>query len=393
VPATFDFTSIQDRLAWSASKWEKYRGREVIPLWVADMDFAAPPAVQAALARHVAHGNYGYMNAPRELAAQLAADYQRRYAWAIEPEWIVWLPGLVIGLNLAVKTCCAPGAAAICFSPIYPPFLAAPKAQGCTLVDVPLQPLNAAETEFVIDFPALEAALRATPDSRLLLLSHPHNPIGRLFSRTELEQLADFCVRHDLYVCSDEIHADLILDGQTPHLPFGKLLGEYAPELLPRCITLHSPSKTYNIAGLTIAWAVIPDPGLRRGFRKAMHKLVPEPCSFGFTALQAILADDDAWRQALLAQLRENRDKVSAALQRMGLAHTHPEVTYLSWIDARALAARVGNPARWFEEHGAGLSDGTDFGRPGFLRLNFALPPLLLDEALARMEHAIASLG
>ena len=389
---SFDFSSIQDRLAWSATKWEKYRGREVIPLWVADMDFAAPPAVQQALARQVAHGNYGYMNAPRDLAAQLAADYQRRYGWAIEPEWIVWLPGLVLGLNLAVKTCCAPGEAAISFSPIYPPFLGAPKAQGRTLVDIPLKPVNAAETEFVIDFTALEAALRATPGIRLLLLCHPHNPIGRLFSRTELQQLADFCSRHDLYVCSDEIHADLILDGQTPHLPFGKHLSEHAPELLKRCITLHSPSKTYNIAGLTIAWAVIPDPALRQRFRKAMQKLVPEPCSFGFTALQAILADDDSWRQALLAQLRENRDKVSAALVRMGLAHTHPEVTYLTWIDARSLAARVGNPALWFEEHGAGLSDGADFGRPGFLRLNFALPPVLLDEALTRMKRAVAGL-
>jgi len=392
VPETFDFTTVQDRLAWSAGKWEKYRGRDVIPLWVADMDFAAPPAVQKALAQHVAHGIYGYTIAPRELSAQLAGDYRKRYDWAIDPQWIVWLPGLVLGLNLAVKTCCAPGEAAISFSPIYPPFLAAPKAQGRKLVDVPLKPLNAHATEFAIDFAALEKAVITMPETRLLLLCHPHNPIGRLFSHAELEQLAEFCARHDLYVCSDEIHADLILDGRTPHLPFGKVLSEHFPELFKRLITLHSPSKTYNIAGLGISWAVIPDPLLRQRFRRAMQKLVPDPCSFGFTALQAILADDDEWRQALLAQLRENRDKASAALERMGLPHTHPQVTFLTWIDARQLASRVGNPAQWLEEHGAGLSDGSDFGRPGFLRLNFALPPALLDEALKRMERAVASL-
>lgn len=393
--ATFDFTTVQDRLAWSATKWEKYRGRDVIPLWVADMDFAAPPAVQQALARHVAHGNYGYMNAPDELAPQLAEDYHQRYGWDIQPEWIVWLPGLVLGLNLAVKTCCAPGEGAISFSPIYPPFLGAPKAQGRRLIDIPLKPTNGAGTAFAIDFDALEQAVSAPSDTgaaRLLLLCHPHNPIGRLFTRSELEQLAEFCARHELYVCSDEIHADLILDGHTPHVPFATVLAEHSPELFNRSITLHSSSKTYNLAGLTIAWAVIPDPTLRQRFRKAMQKLVPEPCGFAFTALQATLSDGEEWRQALLAQLRENRDKVSAALDRMGLAHTHPEVTYLTWIDARELTSRVGNAASWFEGHGAGLSDGTAFGRPGYLRLNFALPASLLDQALTRMEQALAGL-
>ncbi|MBF7728917.1 MalY/PatB family protein [Pseudomonas sp. N040] len=391
----FDFSSVADRLAWSASKWEKYRGRDVIPLWVADMDFASPPSVQRALAAHVAHGNYGYMNAPRELPQQLAEDYRQRYGWTIEPQWIVWLPGLVLGLNLAVKACCAPGERVIAFSPVYPPFLHAAELQGRSPLNIPLQTSNAAGTEFAIDFAALEQAVSAAdqPAARLLLLCHPHNPIGRLFSRAELDQLAAFCERHDLYVCSDEVHADLILDGHTPHLPFARVMAERSPALLQRSITLHGPGKTYNLAGLGIAWAIIPDSALRQRFRAAMQRLVPEPCGFSYTALQATLGDAEDWRQALLAQLRENRDKVSAALERMGLAHTHPQVTYLTWIDARALAGRVGNPGRWFEEHGVGLSDGTAFGSPGYLRLNFALPPVLLDEALARMQRAIDSLG
>ncbi len=392
---TFDFARVDDRLAWSASKWEKYRGRDIIPLWVADMDFAAPPAVREALARHLAHGNFGYANPPRELAQELAEDYRQRYGWAIEPQWVVWLPGLVAGLNLAVKACCAPGERVATFSPVYPPFLHAAEVQGRLPLNLPLRTTNSAGTEFTIDFDALEQALGAPgATTRLLLLCHPQNPIGRLFSHAELERLEDICARHDLTVCSDEVHADLILDGHTPHLPFARLMAERDPARLAHSITLHGPGKTYNLAGLGIAWAIIPDTALRQRFRKAMQKLVTEPVGLAYTALQAtLLGRSEDWRQALLAQLRENRDKVSTALDRMGLAHTHPQVTFLTWIDARGLAERVGNPARWFEQHGVGMSDGGDFGSPGYLRLNFALPPALLDEALARMQRAIDSLA
>lgn len=392
MPASFDFTSVQDRFAWSATKWEKYRDRDVIPLWVADMDFAPMPAIQQRLAAQVAAGSFGYTAAPQGLDQQLADDYATRYGWDIDPQWIVWLPGLVVGLNLAVRACTEPGQGVVTFSPVYPPFLGAPAAQDRALLDVPLSERNAAGTDLSIDFVALEHALAERQDVRLLLLCHPHNPSGQLFSRDELAQLAKLCERYDLFVCSDEVHADLILDEIRIHTPFAMVLAEHAPDLFARCITLHSPSKTFNIAGLGIAWAIIPDRRLRRDFRRAMQKLVPEVGCFGYHALQAALEEGEPWRQALLAQLRENRDKVSAALDAMGLPHSHPQVTYLTWIDARALADRVGNPAQWFEQHGVGLSDGTPFGRSGYLRLNFALPAVLLDEALARMQRAIASL-
>jgi len=386
----FEFDTVADRLQWSSTKWEKYRDRDVIPLWIADMDYATAPAIQSAVANHATHGNYGYMSPPRELSQLLIDDHAARYGWAVQPEWIVWLPGLVLGINLAVKTCCAPGERAVSFSPIYPPFLSAPGIQGRGLVDVPLRPTNGAGTEFTIDFEALETAMVEPGAARLLLLCHPHNPIGRLYTREELDRLADICERHDLYVCSDEVHCDLILDARTPHVPFAKVLAERSPRLLARTITLHGPGKTYNIAGLGIAWAIIPDADLRQRYRAAMSRLVPDPCCFGFTALQAAFEHGEPWRQSLLATLRRNRDLVSEALDRMGLPHTHPEVSYLTWIDARALAAQVGNPAAWFEKHGVGLSDGTDFGRPGYLRLNFATPISLLEEALDRMARALA---
>jgi cysteine-S-conjugate beta-lyase len=392
VTSPFDFTTQHDRLSWSATKWEKYRGQDVIPLWIADMDFPVAPPIQAALAAHVAHGNFGYMAAPREMPQRLADDHMRRYGWQVEPDSIVWLSGLVLGINLAVRACCAPDEKAISLSPIYPPFLHAPGLQGRGLVDVPLQPIGGSHLAYEIDFDKLEAAM-CTAGSRLLLLCHPHNPIGRAFTRAELDRLAELCERHDVYVCSDEVHCDLILDGTTPHIPFAKVMSERSPALARRTITLHGPGKTYNIAGLGVAWAIIPDAELRQRFRAAMQKLVPDAPCFGYTALQAALEHGEPWRQELLAQLRANRDLVTAELDRMGLPHTRPEVSYLIWVDARELAQRIGNPAAWFESHGVGLSDGSDFGRPGFLRINFAAPPHLLEQALARMAKAMRSLG
>jgi cystathionine beta-lyase len=391
----FELAVAPERLKWSSKKWERYRGQDVIPLWIADMDFAVAPPIRSAVAAHVAHGNFGYMSPPRDLAQLLVDDHRRRYDWSIEADWIVWLPGLVLGINLAVRTCCAPDEKVISFSPVYPPFLSAPGLQGRGLVDVPLSPLNGSGTAFEIDFDALERALAAGaggPATRLLLLCHPHNPIGRLFTRAELDRLAALCERHDLYVCSDEVHCDLILDGRTQHIPFAKLLAERSPALARRSITLHGPGKTYNVAGLGVAWAIVPDPELRARFRASMQKLVPDPSCFGFTALQAALRDGEPWRREMLEQLRRNRDLVSGALDRMGLPHTHPEVSYLTWIDARSVAGKVGNAAQWFEKHGVGLSDGAEFGRPGYLRLNFAAPTGLLSEAMGRMSRALASL-
>lgn len=388
------FDDLEDRLAWSATKWEKYRGRDVIPLWIADMDYPVAPAIERALAAHVRHGNYGYTSPPRELKDELVAYHRQRYAWQIDPEWIVWLPGLVLGLNLAVKTCCGDGESALTFTPVYPPFLSAAPTQGRGMQALPLAldetAAAAGRLRYAIDFARLEAGLR--PDTRLLLLCHPHNPVGSLFSSTELEALADLCIRHDLYVCSDEVHCDLILDGSTRHRPFAQVLAERSPAHCARSITLHGPGKVFNLAGLGIAWAIIPDPRLRQRFRAAMQRLVPIPCGFAFTALRAALRAGEPWRQSLLGRLRDHRDRVSAALDAMHLPHSHPEATFLTWIDARRLASGVGDVARWFEDNGVGLSDGAEFAAPGFVRLNFATSRSLLEQGLQRMQDAVSRL-
>ena len=302
------------------------------------------------------------------------------------------MPGLVLGFNLAVKTCCAEGEAALTFTPVYPPFLHAAKMQGRDSIEVSLAMATDANGRLTyrIDFVALEAAITlAAPTTRLLLLCHPHNPVGHVFSADELAKLVDFAERHELVVCSDEVHCDLILDPGVAHTPFAKLMGAR----LAQSITLHGPGKVFNLAGLGISWAIIPDAGLRKRYRQAMQRLVPEPCGLGYTALRAALREGEPWRLALLARLRANRTMVVDALARMGLPHTFPAATYLVWIDARSLVAHVGNPAQWFERQGVGLSDGADFGAPGFLRLNFGTVPGLLETALARMEAALAALS
>ena len=371
----FDFEHVPERRASDSVKWNKYAGRDVIPLWIADMDFAAPPAVLAALQGRVARGDLGYAEPWPELVASALAYCRQQYAWDIEAEWLTWLPGLVCGINLA---CRSVEGDVLTATPVYPPFLSAPGLSGRGLVRVPLRQEGG---RWGWDFAALEAAL--TPEVRLLLLCHPHNPVGRAWDEEELRALADFAARHDLIVCSDEIHCDLVLDAGRRHLPFASL----GTDAARRSITLMAPSKTYNIAGLGCSLAIIPDPELRRRFRAAMRGIVPDVNVLGLTACAAALSGAEAWRQSLLETLRGNRAALEAAVAAMpGLAMGHVEATSLGWIDARGLG--VDAPVAFFEAAGVGLSDGRDFGLPGWVRLNFGCSAALLAEALGRMAKA-----
>lgn len=371
----FDFDRVIDRRGGDSVKWNKYAGRDVIPLWVADMDFAAPPAVLAALEKRLAHACFGYPDPRPELVDAVTAHLQDAYGWRIDPEWLLWLPGVVTGLNAA---CRAIEGDVITATPVYPPFFSAPGLAGKELAAVPLR---LADGRWGWDWRAMEAAL--TAETRLLLLCHPHNPVGRAWTATELAELADFCRRHALYVCSDEIHCGLIVDENCQHLPFAAV----DPEMATRSITLMAPSKTYNIPGLACAFAVVPDSALRRRFLGVMRGIVPEVNVLGFTAAEAAYRDGEGWRTALIDVLRRNRDRVETVVASLpGLAMTHVEATYLAWIDARGLA--VADPAAFFEAAGVGLSNGRDFGLPGWVRLNFSCPLATLEAALARIITA-----
>lgn len=384
---TYDFDAVVERAGTDSVKWARYAGRSepggVIPLWVADMDFAAPPAVIAALRNRIDHGVFGY-NQPTASQVETVVGYlERKFAWNIDPEWIVWLPGLVSGLNVACRAIGQAGDAVFTATPIYPPFLSAPGNFGRRVASAPLVRDSAG---WLWDFPAVDAVLR-TSRAKLFLLCHPHNPTGRAWNEDELWQIALLAEKHDLVVCSDEIHNGLILSPSCRHRLFATL----SPELAARTITLMAPSKTFNIPGLGCAFAIIPDGRLRRGFRDAMHGIVPHVNALGMVATEAALSRCDDWHAALLDYLRGNLRAVERAVGAVpGLDMRPVEATYLAWIDAREFAADRGvdNPACWFEQHGLGLSDGADFGAPGFVRLNFGTRRALLDEALERLGRA-----
>ncbi len=377
--APYDFDRVIDRRGTGSFKWDRYSGRDVIPLWVADMDFASPPAITEALRRRVDHEVFGYSHATDELEMAVAAHLARDHDWDVPVPWIVWLPGLVSGLNIVCRAIGDPGDEVLTFVPVYGPFLTAPGFNQKTVVRVPLE-FSGGRWEMDLD--ALEHAL--TPRSRLLQLCSPHNPVGRAWSRTELEALAELVLRRGLVVASDEVHAGLVLDEDKPHIPFAGLDDEVAA----RTITLMAPSKTFNVPGLGCSFAVISDRGLRRDVYRAMEGIVPHVNLFGYVAAQAAYEHGEPWRQALLAYLRGNRDLVEREIAGIpGLSMTHVEATYLAWIDTRE--SGLDDPAGDFERAGVGLSDGKEFGMPGFVRLNFGCRRALLSEGLARMRAAV----
>ncbi|MDR1163060.1 MAG: PatB family C-S lyase [Candidatus Accumulibacter sp.] len=378
--APYDFDRVVDRSGGDSMKWNKYAGRDVLPMWVADMDFPAAPEILAAITRRVARGDLGYADPPASLAGAVRSHLAREYGWPIEADWLVWLPGLVTGINVA---CRAVGGGVFTATPVYPPFLTAPGFSGLPLASAPL---CVSGNRWAWDIDAVEAAI--TLDTRLFLLCHPHNPVGRAWNADELLEVAALCERKKLFICSDEIHCGLVLDTDKRHVPFAAL----APGVSDRCITLMAPSKTWNIPGMACAFAVIPDASLRRRFLRAMQGIVPHVNALGFAAAEAACREGGAWRAALLDALRANRDRVEETVKTIdGVAMTHVEASFLAWIDARGLP--IDDPTAFFESHGLGLSCGRAFGAPGWVRLNFGCPMQTLETALSRMRRAVESLG
>lgn len=344
------------------------------------MDFRSPPAVIEALRDRVAHGVFGYTLPPQELVATVIAMLAREFGWQVEPDWLVWLPGLVCGLNVTCRAVGEEDDEVLTLTPIYPPFLTAPPQSNRKLLTVPMAEENNC---WSIDFKALADTI--TPRTRLLLLCNPHNPVGRVFTASELTQLAALAKQHDLIVCSDEIHNGLLLDEDKRHLPFAAL----DPDAAQRTITLLAPSKTFNLPGFGCSLAIIENPKLRARFHKAMAGIVPHVNGLGFTAALAAYRDGEEWRQALLKYLRGNRDLVAQAVTQMnGITMAPVEATYLAWLDCRQ--SNISDPAAFFEAAGVGLSDGREFMGPGFVRLNFGCPRPTLKEALRRMQQATA---
>ena len=378
-----EFDHPPNRVGSCSLKWDRYDDPNVIPLWVADMDFKSPQSVLETVRHSSEHGNFGYGNPPSGLFEIIVSRTSELYNWTIDPNWIVWLPGMVCALNVTCRALTGEASKAIIQTPIYPPFLTASANFDLPLAKVPLTLDNG---RFTIDFRSL-SELKTQPGD-LFMLCHPHNPVGTLFNKEELNLLIQWVVERDLYLCSDEIHCDLILDDELQHIPPASLDHRIAE----KTITLMAPSKTFNIAGFGCSFAVISNPGLRAKFKKAMRGIVPDPPALGFLLAEAAYRDGEAWRFSLIKYLQGNREMAMSALNQMeGLVPYSPEATYLLWIDATNLP--VDRPHKFFEENGVGLSDGADFDAPGFLRLNLGCSRKLLAEALARMSKACKNLS
>ncbi|MGY3870871.1 MalY/PatB family protein [Aeromonas crassostreae] len=374
----FDFDREIDRSGTMSLKWDKYKEQDVLPMWVADTDFVSPPAVIEALTERVAHGVFGYSRPSPRLIELIITRMQQRYGWTIQPEWLVFLPGVVPGLNLACKAWSQHGRGIITPKPVYYPFLQAPGFNDRPLLTVPMVEQDA---RWVLDIEELE---RQAPSADLLLLCNPHNPGGTIFTREELEAIDAIAERHNLVICSDEIHCDLLLDQGARHIPYGAL----SPAAAERSAVMMAPSKTFNIAGLCCSFAVVANPRLRLKLQQAMRGISADVNLLGYVAAEAAYEGGDAWLAAQLDYLRGNLALIETAVARWpGVTLARNQATYLAWIDVASLG--LDDPIAFFEQAGVGLSPGAQFGDAQFVRLNFGCTRARLSEALARMERAI----
>ncbi|CAH0533181.1 Cystathionine beta-lyase PatB [Vibrio stylophorae] len=380
----FDFDQVVERRHTQSDKWEKYAGQDILPMWVADTDFRSPPAVIEALHQRVDHGVFGYGHAPEHLTQLIIERMQTRYQWTIEADWLVYLPGLVCGLNLAARALTESAQSIMTPSPIYPPFVSSAKLAERELIKAPVT--LQADNRWLMDLNQAEQSI--TEQTKLLQFCNPLNPGGTVYRREELEAVHAFAKKHDLLVCSDEIHSDLILSPDAKHIPFASLNEDAAQ----RSVTLIAPSKTFNIAGLGASIAIIPNPALRARFTRTRQGIVPSLNVLAYTAAEAAYDKGQAWLDVQLDYLRGNRDYLLREINQIEGLTLHPfDATYLAWIDASALP--VANPFLFFEKAGVGMSPGSDFGNSKFVRLNFGCTRALLEEAVKRIKTAVAGLN
>jgi len=384
----FDFDREIDRQTSplnDAVKWTKYAGTGILPMWIADMDFASAPPIQAALQQRVGHGVFGYPQVMPAVVDAVLLHLERDLGWTVDPEWLVWLPGLVTGLNVACRSVGESGDGVLTAVPVYPPFMSAPHLSNRRLQTFELNQVADSGT-WLWDTDAMQAA--ADDSTRLLMLCNPHNPVGRVWRRDELLAIAEIAEQRDWMICSDDIHCELVLEAGVRYTPLASL----SPDIARRTITLFAPSKTYNIPGLGASFAVVPDATLRRRFERTMAGIVPHINVLGYTAMVAAYTQGMPWRDALRSYLRQNRDHLAHAIGQIPGLHMHsPEATYLAWIDASAVARPAGmSAAQFFEQAGVGLSAGQDFlpGATGAVRMNFGCTRATLDEAIRRMAAA-----
>jgi cysteine-S-conjugate beta-lyase len=391
----YDFSNHLDRTGTASLKWTQYP-KDVLPVWVADTDFAAPDQILDALKNRLDHGVLGYEFPQASLLKAVADRMIKLYGWQVEPEAVVATPGIIAAFNAAAWTVGQPGQGLLTQPPVYPPFLAL--AGNVGLVNQFAQ-LRAETHEHVlnyrIDFDDFRGALHSNgARTAMFLLCNPHNPTGQIYTRAELQRVAELCLEHEVAIVSDEIHSELLL-GEARHIPIASL----SPEIERRTITLVAPSKTYNVPGLFCGFAIIPDAALRERFKKASDRLIHHVSSLSLIAAEVAYSGEcDAWLAALRRQLAANRDWVVDFVRRNlpEVRITVPQATYLAWLDCNRLPLNGRNPYEFFLEHAkVAFNRGEDFGAggEGFVRLNFGTTPQMLEEAMERVKRSHAAIG
>ena len=378
----YNFDQIVDRRTSDSIKWNLYG--DAIPLWVADMDFPAPEPVIRALSERVDHGIFGYCKEPDELRPLLVERLKHLYDWEVSPDSLLFLPGIVSGFNVAARATACPGDGVLIQTPVYFPFLRVPRNLHLRMNEMELT--RGANGHYEVDFDLFEETI--TGRTCFFLLCSPHNPVGRVFTREELERMAEICLRHNVTICSDEIHCDLVFEGHR-HIPIASL----SPEIARQTITLMAPSKTYNVAGIHASVGIITDPDLRDRFKAAGAGLVPHLGVLGYTAMLSAYRDGGEWLEQVLVYMQANRDYLYDYVKDNlpGITMEKPEGTYLAWLDCRG-ADLPDNAHKFFlEEAGVAMNDGATFGKggEGFVRLNFACPRATLVQALDQMREAL----
>ncbi len=379
-----NFDELIDRRCSDSIKWNEY-GDDVLPLWIADMDFRSSDAIIRALHERIEHGVFGYACEPPALRGAIVARLHDRFHWDVPEDALVFLPGVITGFNLGCHSLTVPGEGILVQTPVYPPILQAYKHSHLRRDEMELT--RRQDGSYEIDFDAFEAAI--CDDTRVFLLCNPHNPVGRVFYPDELVRMAEICLRKGITIISDEIHCDLIYSGYQ-HTPIASL----APEIEARTITLMAPSKTFNIAGLDCSFAIIPNAEMRRKFQAARQGIVGGVNLLGFTAAAAAYEHGQPWLSGMLAYLESNRDYLIDTIPQMlpGIQIGKPEGTYLAWLDCTRVNIPT-SPSAFFLEHAkVAMNDGAAFGKggDGFCRLNFGCPRKTLEQSLARMQTALA---
>jgi cystathionine beta-lyase len=376
----YNFDKVINRFKTDSIRWDHYDS-SVIPLWVADMDFESPPCVLEAMKNRLKHGIFGYTHAPKDFKKNIADYVRKHYDWEVDPDWIVIIPSVVSALYSIGTSCSKSTSHIITPQPIYHHLRLAAAESKRNFNEARLETINNRQ---ILSPKGLNEAVKK--NSELLYFCNPHNPGGTVYKKNELIQIVDFCNKNNLLICSDEIHADMVLDGHK-HIPIASISEKAAN----RTITLMSLNKTFNFPGAGLGWMICKNNSLREMASHRIGSLIPHPDIFGYIATDAAIKYGEDWRLALLDYLSHNRKLLIQRINQIpGLSLYDIEASYLGWISCENLPVK--NPHQLFLNHGVALQPGIMFNQPNHIRINIATPQSLLKKALDRIEIAVKSI-